>query len=71
MKKYQSELARSIHEEAEGFYRAGLIDTKRMHEYDVDCLVPACVPNRETFSTGGESHRSPAVPQVAAGRDGY
>jgi DNA-binding transcriptional regulator YiaG len=68
MKKYQSELSRSIHQEAEGLYKVGLIDAKEMHEYDVGCLVPSRVPIRETSAGSGDSHRNAPIPAVAAPR---
>jgi hypothetical protein len=70
MKKYQSDIARTVHKDAEGSFRLGLIDAKRMHEYDVQCLVPSRVPIRETsYSSGGEDSRlSEPIPAVAAAR---
>ena len=68
MRKYRSELKRSIHEEAEGFYKCGLLSAKEMHEYDVHCLVPSRVPVRETSSYSGDSRPSAPIPAVAAAR---
>jgi putative transcriptional regulator len=68
MKKYQDSRARSIHETMEGLYEIGLIDAKRMHEYDEACLVPSAVPHRETVSTDtADTVRSPS-PAMAAPR---
>jgi DNA-binding transcriptional regulator YiaG len=58
MKKYQDESAKTVYEMAEGFYKLGLIDAKRMHEYDVACLVPSAIPHRETASVATDSHVS-------------
>jgi DNA-binding transcriptional regulator YiaG len=68
MKKYQDSSARSIHEMMEGLYKLGAIDAKRMHEYDVECLVPSAVPIRETSSVGTDSYLSAPIPAVAAAR---
>jgi DNA-binding transcriptional regulator YiaG len=38
-KKYQSKIMESIHEEAKALFEAGVIDEKRMSEYDHACLV--------------------------------
>ena len=68
MKKYQSEIARSVYEDAKALYEVGAIDAKRMHEYDVACLVPSAVPHREVSAVGTDHrHRAP-VPAVAAAR---
>jgi DNA-binding transcriptional regulator YiaG len=40
-KKYQSKILGFIHEGAQSLYEDGIIDEKRMKEYDKDCLVPA------------------------------
>ena len=37
--RYQSDLLRSIHENAVGLRKIGAIDDKEMAEYDEDCLV--------------------------------
>jgi len=38
-KQYNSNLMASIHETAEGLYRAGAIDKTTMRQFDEDCLV--------------------------------
>jgi DNA-binding transcriptional regulator YiaG len=68
MKKYQSEIARSCHETMEGMYKIGLLSAAEMHEFDVDCLVPSRVPNRETSPISGDSRPSAPIPAVAAAR---
>jgi hypothetical protein len=52
----------------EGLYKLGGIDAKEMHEYDVGCLVPSRVPNREATSYNGDSRPSAPIPAVAAAR---
>jgi DNA-binding transcriptional regulator YiaG len=47
-KIYQDEIARSIHEMAEGLYKIGAIDDAAMHEYDDDCLIAEAMPRQET-----------------------
>ena len=64
MKKYQSNVSRSIYEMAEALYKHGDIDAAQMHEYDVDCLVPSAVPIRGASLGGSESR--PSVPLSAA-----
>ena len=66
MKKYKSDVFRSIHEMMEGLYEVGGVSVSEMHEYDVDCLVPSAVPNREAVSIGTDSDRRSPVPAVAA-----
>jgi DNA-binding transcriptional regulator YiaG len=61
MKKYQDKMARTVYEMAEGLYKIGAIDAKRMHEYDVECLVPSAVPLREATSGGSENRPHPVV----------
>ena len=39
MKKYQSEILKVIHQDAEGLHQLGIISDKEMKEYDRDCLV--------------------------------
>jgi len=39
MKKYQSEVLKVIHQDAEGLHRLGIISDKEMLEYDQDCLI--------------------------------
>jgi hypothetical protein len=68
MKKYQSDIARSVHTDAEALYKVGAIDAKEMHEFDVDCLVPSAVPIRETCYSGGDSRPSTPIPAVAMAR---
>lgn len=36
----KSRILQAVHESAKGLHRAGLIDTRRMHEYDALCLPP-------------------------------
>jgi hypothetical protein len=62
MKKYQSKIARSVYEDAEALYEVGAIDVKRMHEYDVACLVPSAIPHRETSSVGTDNSPSTRRP---------
>ena len=38
---YRSGVAASVHEMAEGFYDAGLIDKQTMRDFDASCLTPA------------------------------
>jgi hypothetical protein len=68
MKKYKSDILRSVHTDAEGLFECGLLSAREMHEYDVGCLVPSRVPIRETFSSGGDSRPSTPFPEVAAAR---
>jgi DNA-binding transcriptional regulator YiaG len=68
MKKYQSEIAKTCHKDAQAMFEVGAIDAKRMHEYDVACLVPSRVPIRETSAGSGDSHLNAPVPAVAAPR---
>jgi hypothetical protein len=68
MKKYQSDVSRSVHEMMEGLYKLGGIDAKEMHEFDVNCLVSSRVPIRETSSYSGDSRPSTRFPAVAAAR---
>jgi DNA-binding transcriptional regulator YiaG len=68
MKKYKSDILRSVHTDAEGLYKVGLLSAKEMHEYDVGCLVPSRVPNRETSYSSGASQPSAPIPAVAAAR---
>jgi DNA-binding transcriptional regulator YiaG len=58
MKKYKSELMKSLHEEAEYFHSKGIINDTEMKGYDKDCLVSA---ETAGASTGGKS------PMAAAG----
>ena len=68
MRKYQSKIAKTVHETMEGMYVIGLLNASQMHEFDVDCLVPSAVPNREAVSIGtADPSRSP-IPAVAAPR---
>jgi putative transcriptional regulator len=39
-KKYRSEALGALHESATDLYKAGLIDTKTMREFDASCLTP-------------------------------
>jgi DNA-binding transcriptional regulator YiaG len=39
MKKYESELMKSLYEEAKYFHSKGIISADEMKEYDEDCLV--------------------------------
>jgi putative transcriptional regulator len=39
-KKYRSRALGALHEAMEDLYRAGLIDTKTMREFDASCLTP-------------------------------
>jgi DNA-binding transcriptional regulator YiaG len=68
MKKYQDDMARSVHETMEGLYKLGAISPSEMHDFDVDCLVPSRVPIRETFSSSEDSRPSTPIPAVAAAR---
>jgi DNA-binding transcriptional regulator YiaG len=68
MKKYQSDVSRSVHEMMEGLYKLGGIDAKQMHEFDVGCLVPSAVPLREISSSGENSRTTAPIPAVAAAR---
>jgi hypothetical protein len=68
MKKYQNGLSRSIHTMVESCYKAGLIDSKEMHEYDEAFLVPSAVPLRETTSYSGDSQPTAPIPAVAVAR---
>lgn len=36
----KSRLLRAVHDTAKGLHRIGLIDARRMHEYDALCLPP-------------------------------
>ena len=67
MNKYKSDILRSCHTDAEAMFRVGAIDAKRMHEYDVGCLVPSAVPNREASSSDDRRSSAP-IPAVAAAR---
>jgi putative transcriptional regulator len=40
-KTYRSEAFAAIHETAEGFHEAGMIDKRTMREFDESCLAPA------------------------------
>jgi DNA-binding transcriptional regulator YiaG len=68
MKKYRSEIARSVYEDAKAMFEVGAIDAKRMHEYDVNCLVPSAVPTREISYSSGDSRPTTPIPAVAAAR---
>ena len=68
MKKYRSEISRSVHESMEGLYKIGLLSATEMHEFDMNCLVPSRVPIRETSSYSGDSRPSAPIPAVAAAR---
>jgi hypothetical protein len=68
MKKYQDDMARSVHETMEGLYKLGAISPSEMHEFDVECLVPSAIPYRETASSGGDDRPSASIPAVAAAR---
>lgn len=39
-KQYKSKIFAAIHETAEDFHAAGIIDTKTMREFDTSCLTP-------------------------------
>lgn len=39
-KKYKSAIFAAIHETAQDFHEAGIIDIKTMREFDASCLVP-------------------------------
>jgi putative transcriptional regulator len=39
--KHVSRLLGAVHETAQDLHRAGVIDKRRMHEYDALCLAPA------------------------------
>lgn len=41
MAKPRSRLLEAVHESALGLYKAGVIDARRMREYDALCLPPA------------------------------
>jgi DNA-binding transcriptional regulator YiaG len=59
MKKYESELMKSLHEEAEYFHSKGIISDTEMKGYDKDCLLPA------TETSGAGSGGKP--PMAASG----
>ncbi len=40
MTKTRSRLLEAVHESARGLYKAGVIDVRRMREYDALCLLP-------------------------------
>lgn len=40
MKRFRSEAMQVIYEDAEHFYKAGLMTAEQFHEYD-DCLLPS------------------------------
>jgi hypothetical protein len=65
MKKYESELMKSLYEEAKYFHNKGIISSDEMKEYDEDCLV-------STADNAGAStvKRSPAV-AAASGIHGH
>ncbi|GMO38105.1 MAG: hypothetical protein Ta2B_17800 [Termitinemataceae bacterium] len=58
-KKYQDEMARSIHEMAEGLYKIGEINADQMHEFDEGCLV------HETSKINQSAVASPSTPRPA------
>ena len=81
MKKYQDKSAKTVYEIAETLYELGAIDTRRMHEYDVECLVPSAVPTRagsrqtqfveqnaRDMAVGTDSRPGTPIPAVAAAR---
>ena len=39
-KKYESRLLKSVHETAKDLHEHGLIDKRKMHEYDFLCMEP-------------------------------
>lgn len=45
-KIYRSEAMAALHEMMEDAYRAGIIDARKMHEFDMACLVPSEVSKR-------------------------
>ena len=38
-KQYESKILKSIHEDAQELFKAGIIDAKRMAEFDQDCFI--------------------------------
>ena len=38
-KQYGSKILKSLHEEAQELFKIGVIDKKKMEEFDRDCLV--------------------------------
>ncbi|MHC6201826.1 hypothetical protein ACYULU_01370 [Breznakiellaceae bacterium SP9] len=69
MKKYQSALLRTVHEDAEGYYKVGIIDAAQMHQFDVACLVPSAVPIREAGLGSTERRSSAPISTAVAARD--
>jgi DNA-binding transcriptional regulator YiaG len=62
-RKYQSELLKVCHQEAENLLAVGAISEAEMREYDRDCLVQEPEAAKETAETMEMEHISP----VAAG----
>jgi hypothetical protein len=59
MKKYESELMKSLHDEAQYFHSKGIISDAEMKEYDEDCLVSTTGMVADT--AGASAKHSPMV----------
>jgi hypothetical protein len=57
MKKYESELMKSLHEEAKYFHSKGIINADEMKEYDEGCLAESASQKADASasSVGGLS----------------
>jgi putative transcriptional regulator len=65
MKKYESELMKSLHEEAKYFHSKGIISADEMKEYDEDCLV-------STADIAGDATvKRPPAAAAASGTHGH
>jgi DNA-binding transcriptional regulator YiaG len=67
-KRYESDILRSIHEEAEAMFAVDAITEERMREYDRDCLVQEAAALDSAYA--GESHtaRSQTITPALAKR---
>ena len=50
MKKYQSDILKVVHQDAEGLHRLGIISDNEMKEYDEGCLMQEPKTTHETVN---------------------
>jgi DNA-binding transcriptional regulator YiaG len=70
MKKYQSKIARVIHNDAMAMFRAGAISEVRMREYDEMCLVqpPAMIVPRVATQKAAPAFTCSSIPVHTRGK---
>jgi DNA-binding transcriptional regulator YiaG len=70
MKKYQSKIARVVHNDAMAMFRAGAISEARMREYDAMCLVqpPAVTVPRVVTQKSAPAFADSGAPAYARGK---